>query len=321
MNIVTPSEPAAQRTRKVVADVTRDSVHLTKTDSSGTKKYAFATGGATAMAHLPQMYSLYDLYFAAALQRADSLKLAAGDSVRFRQFYIDREFDRFPLHEGFVKPLAGGRAEIHHDWLSGIGEATLDSTHRMVSYNGARTTYKVDVRRLSSAPDVAAIGASFAAAESKAGVKQLSVRDTARANVGTASFWVDYGRPLARGRVLAGGILPYDRVWRTGANAATQFSTSVPITLAGIKVPAGLYTLWTVPREGGGADLVVNKQAGQWGTEYDDAKDLGMAHMMTETLTSPVEEFTISIVPTDARRGTLVMEWGPFKWSAPIVVP
>ena len=97
MDIVTPSEPPAQRRRKVVADVTRDSVHLTKTDSSGTKKYAFATGGATAMAHLPQMYSLYDLYFAAALRRADSLKLATGDSVRFRQFYIDREFDRFPL--------------------------------------------------------------------------------------------------------------------------------------------------------------------------------------------------------------------------------
>jgi hypothetical protein len=86
-------------------------------------------------------------------------------------------------------------------------------------------------------------------------------------------------------------------------------------------LPAGKYTLWTVPRENGGADLVVNKQSGQWGTEYDDAQDLGMAHMATETLTSPVEKFTISIIPADARHGSLAMEWGPFRWSAPIVVP
>ncbi|MDB4892162.1 MAG: hypothetical protein JWL61_4017 [Gemmatimonadetes bacterium] len=322
MDITTPSEPPAQRVRHVVADVSRDSVHITKTDSTGTKTSAFATGGTIAMAHLPQMYSLYDLYFAAALQRADSLKLAAGDSVRLRQFYIDREFDRFPLHEGFVRPLKGGRAEIRHDWLSGIGEATFDSAHHMLTYNGARTTYKVDVTRLKETPDIAAIGARFAEAEAKSGgAKQLSVRDTARASVGAATFWIDYGRPLARGRVLAGGILPYNLVWRTGANAATQFSTSAPITLAGLKVPAGKYTLWTVPRENGGAELVVNKQTGQWGTEYDDAHDLGMAKMSTETLPSPVEEFTISIVPAGANKGSLVMEWGSFRWSAPISVP
>jgi hypothetical protein len=321
MDIVTPSEPSAQRVRHVVADVTHDSVHITKTDSTGTRRIAFATGGTLTMAHLPQMYSLYDLYFGAALRRADSLKLAPGDSVRVRQFYIDREFDRFPLHEGYVRPLPGGRAEIRHDWLSGIGAATFDSAHRMLSYSGARTTYKVEVTRLGDAPDIAAIGARFAALEtSTGGAKQLSVRDTTRASIGTATFWVDYGRPLARGRVLVGNILPYDRVWRTGANAATQFFTSRPITLAGLHVPAGTYTLWTVPRANGGADLVVNKQTGQWGTEYDDAHDLGMASMATETLTSPIEEFTISIVATDTRHGGLVMEWGPFRWSAPITV-
>ncbi|MEO5815109.1 MAG: DUF2911 domain-containing protein [Gemmatimonadaceae bacterium] len=321
MDITTPSEPSAQRVRHVVADVSADSVHITKTDSTGTKKFAFATGGAITMAHVPQMYSLYDVYFEAALRRADSLKLAAGDSIRLRQFYIDREFDRFPLHEGFVKPLPGGKAEIHHDWLSGIGEATFDSAHHMLTYSGTRTTYKVDVTRTNGTPDIAAIATGFAATETSIGMKQLSVRDTARATIGAAAFWVDYGRPLARGRVLAGGILPYDRVWRTGANAATQFSTSAPITLAGLRMPAGIYTLWTVPREKGVADLVVNKQHGQWGTEYDDAHDLGMARMATETLTSPKEEFTISIVSHDAHHGTLVMEWGPFRWLAPIVVP
>jgi hypothetical protein len=145
------------------------------------------------------------------------------------------------------------------------------------------------------------------------------VRDTVRARIGTATFTVDYGRPLARGRTLLGDVVPYDRVWRTGANAATQFTTSAPVTLAGIRVPAGTYTLWTVPRRNR-ADIIVNAQAGQWGTEYDGKRDVGMAPMTMDSLTSPVEKFTISITGSDARHGTLAMEWGPFRWNAPIVV-
>ena len=320
MDIRTPSEPANQRERRVVADVTRDSVRISKRDGTGTRTIAFATGGGVAMAHLPQMYSLYELYFAAALERAEASKLGAGDTVPMRQFYIDREFDRFPLHRGVVRPLPGGRAEISHDWLAGTGEATFDSSRRMLTYSGARTTYKVDVRRLAEVPDVQTIGAQFAALEAKnGGVAQLSVRDTTRASIGSAAFAVDYGRPLARGRVLLGDVIPYDRVWRTGANAAKQFTTSAPITLAGIQVPPGTYTLWTVPHANG-AELIVNKQTGQWGTGYGPAHDLGRAPMTTETLDTPVEQFTIAIVPADARRGTLVMEWGQFRWTAPIVV-
>jgi hypothetical protein len=80
-----------------------------------------------------------------------------------------------------------------------------------------------------------------------------------------------------------------------------------------------MYTLWTVPRTNG-ADLIVNKQTGQWGTSYNDTFDIGKAPMATLTTTSPTEKFTISIISTDARHGTLVMEWGTFRWTAPIVV-
>jgi hypothetical protein len=219
-----------------------------------------------------------------------------------------------------VKLLAGNKAEILHDWLAGPGDATFDSTGRLLTYSGARTTYLVEARRVTEPPDVKAIGARFAAAESAGGgARQLSVRDTLRASIGKAAFTVDYGRPLVRGRTLLGGIVPYDVVWRTGANAATQFTTSAPITLAGIQVPQGSYTLWTVPRASG-VDLIVNKQTGQWGTGYDKSRDLARAPMTTETLTTPVEKFTISIAGADDRRGLLTMEWGSFRWSAPIVV-
>jgi len=319
MDIATPSEPTNQRHRRVTVNVTTDSVHITKQDSTGTVRRNFATGGGIAMAHLPQMYSLYELYFDAALGKLGT-NPAGRDTVHLRQFYIDREFDRFPLHTGRVWRRPDGKLEISHDWLAGIGVADVDSSGRLLSYSGSRTTYKVDVSRVTELPDVRAIGEQFAAAETKnGGATQLSVRDTARASIGSATFAVDYGRPLLRGRDLLGKLLPYDYVWRTGANAATQFTTSAPIMVAGLRVPAGTYTLWTVPRPKR-ADLVVNTQTGQWGTEYDGSRDLGMAHMTMDSLATPVEQFTIAITGSDARHGTLTMEWGPFRWTAPIVV-
>ena len=320
MDIQTPSEPPGQRDRKVFADVANNKVHLSKTDSIGTVNRDFPTGGSIVVAHVPQMYSLYELYFAAALKQAAASKLAAGSPVQMRQFYIDREFDRFPLGHATVTLLDSGKLEITHDWLSGTGEAIMDSSYNMLSYSGDRTTYKVQVKRLTTPPDIKPIADRFVAKETAAGnVKSLSVRDTTRAQIGNAMFTVDYGRPLLRGRTLLGDVIPYDRVWRTGANAATQFTTSTPIRLAGIQVPTGTYTLFTAPHTNG-VDLIVNKQSGQWGTEYNGSLDLGTARMVSEVATATVEEFTISIIPSDDRHGTLVLEWGSLRWIAPIEV-
>ncbi|CAN5377465.1 hypothetical protein BH09GEM1_BH09GEM1_05310 [soil metagenome] len=321
MDIHTPSEPSGERDRHVEADVDHDYVRITKKDSTGVRNITLHRDGKTLVeAHLEQMYSLTDLYFAAALARADSLRLAAGDSVPVNQFYIDREFDRFPLGSGIVRPLPGGKAELRHDWLSGRADATFDSTRHMLTYSGARSTYKVEVRRITDALDIEAIGARFAALETANGLRQLSVRDTTRATIGRAIFLVDYGRPLARGRVLLGDVLPFDRVWRTGANAATQFTTSARIVVGNMPLPPGTYTLWTVPHAGGKADLIVNRQTGQWGTGYDPRFDLGTQRLATEVLKTPAEKFTISIVPTSGKLGTMVMEWGTFRWTVPVEV-
>jgi Protein of unknown function (DUF2911) len=319
MDIRSPSEPPAQRMRHVVVDVDRDNVRISKKDSSGVKNITLkADPKVLTEAHVDQMYSLRDVYFAAALKRADSTKLAPGGSVPVRQFYIDREFDRFPLGSGIVRPLPGAKAELQHDWLSGWADATFDSAHNMLTYSGARSTYKIEVKRITDTPDIEAIGARFAALEAATGMKQLSVRDTTRASIGATTFTVDYGRPLARGRVLLGDVLPFDQVWRTGANAATQFTTSAPITLGTMPLPAGTYTLWTVPRADGRAELIVNRQAGQWGTEYNPSLNLGTQKLTTAKLTTPVEKFTISIVPADARHGTIAFEWGTFRWTTPV---
>src|SRR5580658_1603511 len=182
MDIHTPSEPSGQRDRNVVADVANNKVHLSKTDSTGTVNRDFPTGGSMVVAHVPQMYSLYELYFAAALKQATASRLAAGTPVQMRQFYIDREFDRFPLGHATVNPLDKGKIEITHDWLAGTGEAAMDSAGNMVSYSGARTTYDVQVKRLAAPPDVMGIGDRWEAKETQGGsVKSLSVRDTLRA--------------------------------------------------------------------------------------------------------------------------------------------
>src|SRR5690242_1380751 len=182
MDIHTPSEPENKRECKVVADVTPESVHLSKTDGTGTLNRDFATGGAIIVAHVPQMYSLYEIYFAAALKHEASSKLAAGNTVEMRQFYIDREFDRFPLGRVHVRPLDSGKVDITHDWLAGTGEAMVDSNGHMLSYSGARTTYLVKVNRLASPPDIKSIAERFEAMETKTGtVKELSVRDTLHA--------------------------------------------------------------------------------------------------------------------------------------------
>ena len=321
MDVRTPNGPSPrERGRRVTADVSRDRVNISIRDSSGVRDTSFTTGGAITVPHVSMMYSVIELEIAAALRRAAATRLAPGDSVMFRQFYPDRDVGRsFVLHRGFVRPGTAGKVELWHDWLAGVGDVTVDSSGRLLTYSGKRSTYKVAVVRTAEPPNVDAIANRLATAERQTGQQQLSVRDTVRATVGNAKLVVDYGRPQARGRKLLGNVIDYDRVWRTGANAATQFTTSAPITLAGLALPAGMYTLWTVPHVGG-VDLIVNRQTDQWGTEYRRAQDLGKARMQSDSTETPVERFTISIEASDARHGKLVMAWGTFRWTAPIEV-
>jgi hypothetical protein len=321
MDVRTPNgRSPRERGRRITADFANDVVTISVRDSGGVRDTAFATGGAITVPHVSMMYSVIELEIASALRRGAATGLEPGDSVPFRQFYPDRDVGpSFTLHRGFVHPHAGGKVELRHDWLSGTGDVTVDSSGRMLTYSGMRSTYKVAVARTTTLPDIESIGDRFAAAERRTGPSQLSVRDTAHATIGAATFSVDYGRPLARGRTLLGKVISYDRVWRTGANAATQFTTSAPITLAGLSLPAGTYTLWTVPHVSR-VDLIVNRQTGQWGTEYSRAQDLGTVPMKSGSVDPPVEKFTISIEPSGARHGTLAMAWGPFRWTVPVVV-
>ena len=126
--------------------------------------------------------------------------------------------------------------------------------------------------------------------------ERLSPLDSVTARVEGATLEVQYGRPSMRGRLIFGDLVPYDRVWRTGANEATHFRADADLEIGDAEVPAGHYTLYTIPRPDGWT-LIVNRQTGQWGTQYDPERDLARIPMEVERINRPVETFTISIEP------------------------
>ena len=128
---------------------------------------------------------------------------------------------------------------------------------------------------------------------------------------------IDYSRPSMRGRKIFGGLVPYGQIWRTGANAATSLKTDVNLTIGGAAVPAGSYTLYTIPGETGWK-LIINKQTGQWGTDYDEKQDLARVDMKVASSAAPTEQFTISFDKTGAGSATLKLDWANTTASVPV---
>jgi len=193
--------------------------------------------------------------------------------------------------------------------------ARVDQQGRILGLEGLSTTNKVLVDRVASA-DVQAFATASAARDAQGqGIGQLSPLDSVKATVGAAHVGVTYSRPSRRGRTIFGGVVPYDKVWRTGANAATSFTTDVPLEMGGTTIPAGSYTLFTLPSQAGWK-LIVNKQTGQWGTEYDAKQDLARLDLTARKLAQPVEQFTIGIEP-NVGGGILKMMWDDTELSIP----
>ena len=145
-----------------------------------------------------------------------------------------------------------------------------------------------------------------------------SPHETVKATVGGASISIEYGRPYMRGRKIMGGLVPYDHVWRTGADAATTLSTSKALVIGGAEVPSGKVTLFTLPAEAGWK-LIISKQTGQGGLEYDQAQDLARVDLTRKPLSAPVDQLTIAIEPAGAG-GVMKISWETTELSVPFTV-
>lgn len=146
--------------------------------------------------------------------------------------------------------------------------------------------------------------------------KRPSPAATADATLNGKQVSIAYSQPSARGRKIMGGLVPYDKVWRTGANDATTLKTETDLNIGGTTVPAGTYTLYSLP-SADGWKLIINKQIGQWGTEYHPEQDLARVDMKKESQNTPVETFVINFEPK-TNPNAIVMEWENTKLSVPI---
>lgn len=140
---------------------------------------------------------------------------------------------------------------------------------------------------------------------------------------GPSRIAITYGQPHARGRKVEGGLIPLDTVWRFGANMATTLHTDVDVTLGELKLPRGDYALFVLYTRTG-YSLIVNRGTGQWGTDYDAAKDVGRVALTSRTMPEAEPTLTVYLVPDAPQpgtgyaelRGTLRIKWGTTELSS-----
>jgi hypothetical protein len=159
--------------------------------------------------------------------------------------------------------------------------------------------------------------------------KRVSPHETVSKAIDGNRVTIVYGRPYAKDpktgqdRKIWGDLVPYGEVWRTGADEATLLITQKPIVMAGTTIPAGAYTLWTLPNQDGTAKLIINKQIGQWGLgsgSYDEKQDLVRVDLKKEALDTPVDQFTMTVSEDPSSGGVLSMVWEKTEFSVPFTV-
>jgi hypothetical protein len=150
---------------------------------------------------------------------------------------------------------------------------------------------------------------------------RVSPHETVTADIDGSAVTIVYGRPYTKDpktgapRKIWGELVPFGKVWRTGADEATLLTTKESLDIGGTTVPAGTYSLYTLPEQSGGAKLIVNKQTGQWGTKYDEKEDLARIEMKKEAVNKTVDQFTIAIEKNPAGGGTLRLSWENTQYS------
>ena len=252
----------------------------------------------------------------------------------------------WPYEIALMRLRAAGARSVEQPFLSGvrpadftiaaIGSDSMTITHpsrgtmrvhvdergRLLALDAGATTRKLIVTRepWMSFANYAERWAELDAAGKSLGA--LSGRGETRETVAGATIVIDFGTPAKRGREIWGKLVPYGEVWRTGANRATHFTTDRDLLLGSgadtLAVPAGDYTLFSIPAAGGGV-LIVSKETGQTGTAYKPANDLGRVRLRAEALAPVVEIFNIAVTP-ESHGGALRFQWDRTQLVVPFVV-
>ena len=196
----------------------------------------------------------------------------------------------------------------------GTMRVRVDAAGRLLALDAGATTRKLIVeRRAWRAVDLDALARRWSAQDAAGrSLGALSGRRSDTTAVAGATIIVDHGTPAKRGRAIWGALVPFGQVWRTGANQATHFTTDRDLVIGSgtraLRVPAGRYTLFSVPEADGGL-LIVSRDTGQAGTAYNAARDLGRVPLETRALGEPVEMFTLAVTPDGTEGGAIRLQW------------
>ncbi len=195
----------------------------------------------------------------------------------------------------------------------GVMGVNVDKNGNIIELDASQTTRKLTVKRKNDI-EINSIAKRFAASDKQGNpFGSLSGAIEEEFTIGNTVVNVSYGSPQRRGRDLFGGIVPFGERWRTGANRATHFKTSSDLKIGSLDIPAGEYTLFTIPEKEGGV-LIINKQTGQNGQTYDQERDLGRVPMTVSKKEDSTEGFTI-LVEEEGSGGVLKLVWGNTVYS------
>ncbi|HET9707913.1 MAG TPA: DUF2911 domain-containing protein [Gemmatimonadales bacterium] len=303
------SNPQAPVTRFVAqfgdttqVDVTRDTTHTT---------FKVPTPGG-ALPFINFSYDMYELYGRrAALSKRDTVATLPLGATS-----VTNLIARHPAKDSLTVAFEGDAPTLF----------AVNAAGQIQRVDGRLTTQKVHSAR-QAAVDLARLATTFAG---RPPLGQLSPPDSVKGSVGGAALLVEYGRPSMRGRVIFGAeggsprpVVPYGQVWRTGANFATRFTTSGDLSVGGQTIPAGTYTLWTLP-QAAGWKLIFNKQtkapcanaaecadpkrANLWGTDYSADSDFVRVDMQVAATAQPVDRFVITLEP-QGETAILALAW------------
>lgn len=154
----------------------------------------------------------------------------------------------------------------------------------------------------------------------------FSPHETTSAVIDGCRVTITYGRPFTKDpktgepRKIWGGLVPWDKAWRTGADEATVLITQKPIMFGDTLVPAGAYTLYTIPSDSGNSKLAISKNLGAWGVPVDEKNDLARVDMKKEPAEKQTDQFTMAVAKNPDGGGLIKLMWEDTQFTLPFTV-
>lgn len=305
--------PGVDEPRRLILEFGGGSVRLTSIIRGEQQTANRAAGAARQVAFLGGYASSHGLYGSLAMYEQLLLRVQPGpDAVRVETLGADsgkpatRIFKRASLNAAAVDYFMAAWTLL-----------TLDDAGRIVAADATATTERTRTERVEFT-DIDKIEKEFLALDRAGkGLGAASPNIESRWAVGGASIVLKHGSPQLRGRTgVMKALIDAGVVWRTGANEATTLETNRDLFLGGARIPAGKYSLWT-QANASVVQLIVNRETGQWGTDYKAARDLVRVPLSVGVSETPIESFVIDVAKTATGDG-LRLRWDTFVWSVPI---